>query len=308
MTDCRAVLITDGASVTLDRVVSFLFKKERYTGYSFFSGSFIGECVPLNVRAVRLYCGGKLIHTGAADEVSCRYEKGRYVTAIRSYGFTMLLGQNLAEPGILSSPSLGSIISMVPLIYGLAYQSGTSEVSYIYINENTTIWDAVRIYTLKAYNTFPFIYGTNIVRCERMGDSLFSYEDEMLTSVTSGVKLTNLISSAYTCDSSGEYSYSLSNEFASERNITKQKYYAQDKEFLYDLNVELEDKVNYADRGREYYSFSYVGYKGEDLLDHITIKRDGLSLEDAEIDGVRIEGSEKGVFTTISVYVDAYCN
>lgn len=307
MTSIKALLHKASGDIELTEAVSFDYVRERYTPYTFFAGVFKGSCIPEEIRSVHFYCGGKAVHYGIADSIVCERKNGASLIRIKSYGFSMLLGQNQSEPGIISQPNLGTIIGRNLPITNVGYESGTKTVNYVYINERTTIWDAICVYAMKAYGTYPYIYSTNVVRCNRYGSSLFNYSGKKIVSVSMGQKLTNLISHGYTEDAEGNWTYSMVNDFAVARYITKQKYFARDKEWVYDLNDEIKYKLNNADRGRVYSEFCYFGYSGEELLDHASVSADGLTLTNAEIDRIEISGSSKGVFTTISSYKDSYC-
>lgn len=307
MTSYKAYLIHSEGQIELTEAVSFTFIKERYTPYTYFTGVFKGSCIPNKITSVRFFCGGKMIHEGIADSIVSEVRNGVKLISVKSYGFTMLLGQNQSEPGIISSPDLTKLISINLPIYKVNCESGTNTVNYVYINEKSTIWDAICIYAMKAYGTYPHIRGTNTVRCTRTGTSNFSYNDEKILYTKRGVKLTNLISHSFTNDMSDEWSYSRVNSYAVERNITKYKYYALDKEWVYNLNDENAYKMNYSDRGREYTEFCYSGYKSEDLLDRVTVSSEGIDLGNMEIDRIQISGSSKGIFTSISCYSDSYC-
>jgi hypothetical protein len=308
MTEYKLILVSGDTQTEYTEAASFKFVKERYTPYTYFSGVFRGNCVPEEITEVIFYCGGKKIHDGIADSIICERRDGGEFVTVKSYGFTMLLGQNQSEPGIISSPDLGTLIKRNLPILRLGYQSDTKAVNYIYINENTTVWDSICVYALKAYGTYPYIYNTNVIRCERMGSNLFTYDTAEIVSARRGQKLTNLISHGFTQDVDGNWTYTKTNDFAVNHNITKQKYYARDKEWYYDLNDELNFRLNNADRGRVYTEFCRIGYGKEDLLDHATLSLSGFELSDSEIDRIEINGSRKGVFTTLSCYSDSYCN
>jgi hypothetical protein len=307
MTSYKAYLIYSGGQIALTEAVSFTFVKERYTPYTYFSGVFSGSCEPNKITSVKFFCGGKLIHEGIADSVVSEVKNGAKLVRVKSYGFSMLLGQNQSEPGIISSPDLSELIKRNTSIYKVGCESNTKTVNYVYINEKTTIWDAICIYAMKAYGTFPYISGTNTVRCTRSGSNSFSYSSAKILSTGCGVKLTNLISHGFTDDLDGNWTYSKVNSYATDRNITKYKYYSRDKEWVYNLNDEIAYKMNNADKGREYYEFCYSGYKSEDLLDRATVNSGNLNLSGAEIDRIQINGTSKGVFTTVSCYSDSYC-
>lgn len=307
MTAVKAILERSGGDLELTEAVSFVYVKERYTPYTFFSGVFKGNCVPSEINGVRLYLGSRSMHYGTADSVICEKKNGARLISVKSYGFSMLLGQNQSEPGIISQPDLGTILGRNLPIHGLSYESNTKTVNYVYIDPKTTIWDAVCVYAMKAYGTYPFIFGSNSVRCNRYGNNSFDHSGKRITSVRKGQKLTNLISHGFTDDLDGNWTITRTNDFAVSKHITKQKYYEKDKEWVYDLNDELKYKLNYADRGRVYGAFRYYGYSGEELLDRVSVSAGGLTLSGAEIDRIEIKGSSGGIFTELSAYTDSYC-
>lgn len=294
---------TDG-SHSFGSIVRFTYEKERYTPYSYVTAEIVGTVNPTAINNVRLMWGTVCIHSGIADSVICEHSKSGDRIKLRSYGFSMLLGQNQAEPGLISSPDLSTIVNSGNTIYGVSCQSNTLAVNYIYFKEKTTIWDAVCIYAKKAYNSFPFIYGDNHLAVTRSSEKNFYHSSDGLVSYSKGVRLTNLISHGYMADMSGSYSYSETNSFASARHITKEKYYPLDSEWYSDPSRGIHQRMDYADRGRIFDTATYAGYSGEDITDHSTFPT--ISLFHREVSRVKIVGSSKGVFTTLSFYTDSY--
>ncbi len=307
MTSFRLVLTCfDRSEITLTEAESFVYKKERYTPHAFLSGIFIGECDPTAVREVRFYCGTKYLLYGAADSMVCEHRNGRAVIRLRCYGFTKLLGQNYAVPGIISQPDLGAILTDRG-IRGLSYQTVTNTVNYVYINEKTTIWDAVRIYSMKAHNTHPFIYNNNTVMCTPIYQRTVACPEGDIVSWSEGQELGNLLSDVYTQDLNGDWSFHRENSFATDHYIRRKKYYPLDREWVYDLNDELKYYMNYSDRGRQFITLIRKGYGNEDLLDI-----ESFTLPDGEhsheVSSLTITGSAKGIFTELGFYFDSYCN
>lgn len=307
MTEFSVELTTFGnREITLTETEGFVYQKERYTPYAFLSGTFIGSCDPTAIREVRFRCGGKYLLYGAADYLVCEHKNGKSIIRLRSYGFTKLLGQNYAEPGIISQPDLGTILSNRG-IRGISYQTNTNTVNYVYFNDKTTLWDAVRIYTLKAHDTHPFIYNNNTVLCTPIYQRTWSCPAGSLVSYSKGQQLGNLISDAYTQDINGNWTYHRENSFALNHYIRRRKYYPLDREWVYDLNDELKYYMNYSDRGRQFITITHKDYFKEDLLDIETFTLpDGAHSH--EISKLTITGSPKGIFTELGFYFDSYCN
>lgn len=289
-------------------LISFSFEKERYTPFTYFTASFIGKVDPAFIRAVGFYCDGKLIHYGTADLFEQVSERGRDIIRLRSYSFTKQLGQNFSVPGIISQPNLGDILSKSG-IYTIECQPNTKKVNYVYINERTTSWEAICVYAMKAYRTSPFIHADNTVCCTVPSDRVSrSYSSDRIISVSRGINLGNIFSDVYVSSLNGEWDNSEGNFFADAHLIVRRKYYAYDREWVYDLGDEVKYYMNYSNRAREYKCFVYEGYRGEDLLDKASIEREDMSIDEEEISSVKVYGSSKGIFTEIKCYSDSYCN
>lgn len=298
----------DGSVESFYDIISFSFERERYTPYTYLTASLIAKTDPASAVWVKLYCDGSLLHHGTADSLEFSAERGRSVLRLRSYSFTKQLGQNYSEPGMIVQPTLYDIFKRCG-VWLADYEEDTRAVNYVYINERTTGWDAICIYAMKAYGTNPYIYSTNTVRCTYAPDRRYLvYSGGDIVSVTSGVQLANVYSEVNITGLSGDVEYTVSNPFAAERNITRRKFYPYDREWVYDLNDEAKFYMNYSNRGRLYKGFVYKGFRGEQLLDRVTMTCDDLSISGLDIGGVRVSGSSKGIFTEVRCYIDSYCN
>lgn len=298
---------TDSGYKEYHDCITFSYEKERYTPYTKLSAVFYGEIDPENIASAAFYLDDKLKHLGTPDKIVCRRKDGARTFSILSYGYTMLLGQNQSEPGIMREATLSKIVELNLPIYGVSSQSSTKSVNYIYIEDKTTIWDAACVYAMKAYGTHPFINGANEIRCSKENAVIFTYDSADIVECEKCAGSANLISDAYTTDLEDNWSFSRTNSFAKERHITKRKYYGRQSDFLYDLNDQLKLRMNYADRAREYGMFTYRGYKGEDLLDKGTFEIGSLYMMAAEIDRIKIRASDGSVLTSLYFYKDPYC-
>ncbi len=298
---------TDSGYKEYHDCISFSYEKERYTPYTKLSAVFYEEIDPENIACAAFYLDDKLKHLGTPDKIICSNKNGVKTFSILSFGYTMLLGQNQSEPGIMRDVTLSKIVERNLPIYGVSSQSSTRSVNYIYIEDRTTIWDAACVYAMKAYGTHPFINGANEVRCSKENAVTFTYSSSDIVECEKGASSANLISDAYTTNLEGNWNYSRSNSFAKQRHITKRKYYSRQNDFLYDLNDELKLRMNYGDRAREYGMFTYRGYKGEDLLDKGTFEIGSLKMMNAQIDRIRVRASGGSVLTTLYFYKDSHC-
>lgn len=268
----------------------------------------MGEYDPADISRVefRFGPGLSLIHYGMASKVYTSIEGGKKTITVESYSFTILLGQNQSEPGIISNATLTNIMTRNEDFFGITYQTGTKAVNYIYIEPNSTLWDAVATYSYKAYNNYPFICGTNKVCCEPEAMTTYYYDPVNIVKVGRGVNLTNLVSNAYTADTEGGYSFAKTNDYALQRNVKKYKYMDHRNDFLYDLNEQSNYYIKLRDRGREYTYFTYNGFRDEWLCTQAVLSCGGIELDKAEISRVVAKGSSKGVFTTIYCYNDSF--
>lgn len=297
-----------GASEIFSDIIAFSFDRERYTPYTYLTASIIGKTDPFKAAWVKLYCDGSLLHHGTADSLEFSAEKGRRVIRLRSYSFSKQLGQNYSDTGIIPTPDLYAVLKSCGVPH-VDCEEDTNTVNYVYINERTTAWDAICIYAMKAYGTSPYIYSTNTVRCTPVPNRRYlAYSSVNLVSVKSGVQLLNVFSDVYISGLSGETECNQHNEFASDRNVMRRKYYNYDREWAYDLKDEAKFYMHYSNRGRLYKSFVYKGFRGEQLLDKATVSCGDLAMGSYDIGGIKLTGSSKGVFTEIRCYLDSYCN
>ncbi len=292
--------------MSFDECVSFTVEKERYTPYIYFKGVFFGEHEPSDISRVEFYCDFACIHSGIASKVYTTIEGGKKTISVESYGFTALLGQNQSEPGIISNATLAKIMTRNEDFFGISYQLYTKAVNYIYIENNSTLWDAVATYAYKAYNNYPYITQTNYIRCEKLGIATLYYNEFDIVKAGRGVNLTNLVSNAYTADTEGGYSFAKTNDYAMQRNLKKYKYMDHRNDFLYDLNEQSNYYIKLRDRGREYTYFTYCGFRNEEICDQAVLNCGGISLNAAEISRVIIKGSDKCVYTTVYCYNDSF--
>ena len=304
-------LVTGGGSgdyTDYTDVVSFTFERERYRAFTVFEGVAVGECDPSVVREVRFYLDGRLMHRGTADSLVSERRGRVQQIRVKSCGFTLSLGENELEPGIVTNATLLKLVQRSRTSTSdFSIQTGTPEVNYIYVKEHTTLWQAMCVYTAKAYNSYPFIRDQNLVMCRLTAPTTYIFVNEKITEASRGVKLSSLISDAYTVDNSDEWTISRTDSYARERHIARQRYYARDLEWAYDPSAGLKYHMGKAAAGRQYQQFTYQGFKGEQLCDLAYFSGGGVSIGGKQIDLIRIAGSEKGVFTTVRCYSDIYC-
>lgn len=306
--DAYLMLYTASGSTKYSNVVSFTFERERYRCYTVFNGVFAGDCTPEDIREVRFYLNGSLLHRGSPDRLITEQRGADHLIRVRSYSFTMCLGQNELEPGILTNANMVKLVQrcQTSMAY-ISVQSNTPDVNYVYVKEHTSLWEAMCVYTAKAYHSYPFIRNQNMVMCSLASPATYVFANEKITEASKGVELSGLISDAYTVDNNDDWTITRTDSFATQRHIARQRYYARDLEWAYDPVEGLKYHMGTAAGGRQYQQFTYEGFKGEQLCDLAYITAGAVRIGGKEIDFIRITGSEKGIFTTIRCYKDLYC-
>ncbi len=300
----------DGVTKTYDpgKTADLTFIKERYTPFTYLKGTFIEEMTDKRPVEICLYYGSTLLHRGTADSAEYSVQRGTQKLRVTSYGYSKQLGQDYAEPGIITSPNLGTIIGGAG-ITGVTYQPNTNTVSYVYYEDKTTVWNAACIYTMKAYRKYPFIRGANTVLCSLAAADRreFVRSPQDMVSFGRGQELGNILSHVYTQDLDGNWTYNLRSIFAGEQNVTRKKYYPPDREFTYDLYDQLRYHMYFSNRGRQYIRAVFPGYLGEDICDTEQLTAPGYT-GSPEISKLTVRATPKGVFTDMMFYFDSFCN
>lgn len=288
--------------------LNFRFIRERYTPYTQCSGTVIADFELAAVCSVELYYNNTLLHRGMADDLSKTFKDGRCFISFLSRGYTMLLGQNEPEPGLIADSNLSSLMNSNTAIPNVQWQSDTENVGYIFVKEKSTIWDAVCAYAYKAYKNYPFITDTNTVSVSLPKvETRINYNNETIVSMGETVSTSGIISRVYMKDINDEYSYSRDNSISSQYNIVREKYYALDQQWLASPDDGLQSKLRYSDKARNAVYITYVGHKFENLMNRAIYNLDGVGFMQAEyISGVIFYGNKNGVFTKITVYRDSY--
>ena len=296
------------STVTLDKCISFSIDKERYTPYTTFKGSFIIPQYYNEIISIKFFIDSVDVHYGSVDMAKMTFKDGYYLLDINSRSYTLALGLNQPKPGINSNVSLRSILVSNVALKNVTYQLSTKTINYVYLTDNSTLWDAVVAYSLKAYGTYPFIYKTNEVRVTAPTNiTSREYYDNNLLEVYNGSTLSNLISDIHMQDSEGNYeTYNLSDNYASLRDIVRHKQIPLDMQWLADTNMALTSRINFAKRGTKFNGLKVLGYSGEELFDKFTCDFENSYYTNCAIHKLNISGSNNVIYTTMYHYTDAY--
>lgn len=295
-------------TVRLDKCIYFSLDKERYTPYTCFNGTFMIPEYYEEVISIKFYIDDNELHYGSVDMSKMTFKKGYYRLDISSRSYTLSLGLNQPKPQINSSVSLSNLLSRNVTLKNISCEEDTKTINYIYVLENSTLWDAVVAYSLKAYGTYPFVYKTNEIRVTVPSNAVSrDYAINSVIEKYNGSSLSNLISHIHMRDTDGNYeTYNLSDNYAIFRDIIKHKQIPLDKQWLADTDKALTSRINYAKRAAKYKGMKVIGYSGEELFDKFTYKYGDQTYTNSTIHRLNISGSNNTVYTTMYQYIDAY--
>jgi len=296
---------TDGSSSECSKLLVFNLKKEAYQRYSILSARMLVDSSAFDKASeIRFYISGKLVHHGLIDSIKTLVNGGKQITTLTSRGFTSLLCQNQIEPGMKTGVSINSLMDGFYSLPYVEHEDNSDTSNYIFVKNNSTMWDALANLSYKLCGTYPYVRGTNTVRITPMSTpESYTYSASDLLTMGEEFTFRRLISDFHMADINGDHgTYSLSDSDVPARGIVRHKYFELDRQFLYDPQQALEYRDKYAYRGFKRSFCSYSGYNGEELSDIVTFGK----IKSARIGCVEITGSQKGVITEISTYNDKF--
>lgn len=296
------------STARLNKCIYFNLDKERYTPYTSFKGTFIIPEYYEEVISIKFYIDNNELHYGSVDISKMTFKNGYYKLDIVSRSYTLSLGLNQPKPQVNSSVSLSNLLSRNVTLKNISCESNTRTINYIYVLENSTLWDAVVAYSLKAYGTYPFVYKTNQIRVTEPSSSISrEYDRNCIIEKYNGSSLSNLISHIHMRDTEGNYEkYNYTDNYAVSRDIIKHKQISMDKQWLANTDMALKSRVDYSKRAAKYRGIKILGYSGEELFDKFTYKYGTQTFSQSLIHRLNITGSNNAVYTTMYEYIDAY--
>lgn len=307
MNDIRLKLTSvSGEVYETKKCLSFRLEKEAYTPYSVLSGAFFIDSDIMNISDVEFYIDKKLIHKGFVDIIEETENADGKMLSLSSRGYASLLLQGELPDGIISSPSLNSLFKMVGLPY-VTHEDSSSSVNYIYLKPHSSIWEACKMLCLKMHNSYPFVSSPNKV-CYTFSDNIFSFEPQNIISKGKFLNLKNAVSDVYMrdlTDDGVESDFSLYVNDSEIRNlgIIREKYYAFDDAWAFDIYLGIKTKINLSMRGSRADFVKYDGFSGEDLNDTVIFDK-----KKGRISRILVNGTKNGIQTTLWRYYDRYNN
>ena len=296
----------DGTVFTERKCVTFSLLRERYLPYDTLTAAVLCETSGMlnPVRAV-FSLEGVTLHDGIVRSCKTECRKNRKLMQVTSRGFAETLLHNQLEPGLHLNVTLESLMTAYALPH-VTYESGITATNYIYVKENSAMWDAVAAYNYKYNRCYPYVTRCNhLCVTPKSGDTPISLPQNAVTAKTVGGDAATLVSRIDMADIDGTYgTYTMSNPRAAEREIVRVRQIPCDRQFLYNPEDALAYRIAYSNRRLEQKSVSYLGFCGEDLEDAVTLS----GFVTGRVSRILLRGDQHGIRTTDTFYFDDFCN
>lgn len=286
--------------------VSFKVEKELYLPYSTFSGIFFIDCDILHIADVEFFIDDRLIHKGFIDVIEKSEKDGVTLVSLSSRGYTAQLLQCELPEGIMSKPSLNSLLSNVTSPY-ITHENSSGTTNYIYLYPRSSIWEACKMLCLKMHNTYPFVREVNKVYHTFPKNTLVFEPKEIISKGTS-LNLKSTVSNVYMRDLTDDieevdYSLRLCDNEIKNLGITREKYYSFDRAWAFDIYLGLQTKLDISAKAMRSDFVRYHGFNGEDINDEVIFDN-----KKGRINRIFVIGGKSGITTTLWRYYDHYNN
>lgn len=193
-----------------------------------------------NFSRCELYIDGKRLHNGIIVSADIINKGGYILLNIFSRGFTVLLTQNYLKPALYSDVSQEDLVKNYVKIENISCEK-CSEKSYIYIDDDISIWDAVERLNFRLKRILPYISDCNKINfSSHEYTNIIKLGDRIVLECGKKINTNDLFSEIYMNNVDGDYdSYGLKTNNSSEYNIVRRKEIPLDRGFLYDPNDAL---------------------------------------------------------------------
>lgn len=301
------LVFKNGTSKRFSKCIYTVWERDIYTPYSKIYGTFLCENINFSqlsdTVSLCLYVNSILYHKGIPDKLDFNFGASSNLLNFSSRGFTLLLGQNQPQPKINSNINLSDLLTKNISSPEITCEENTKTVNYIYVKENSTVWDAVTAYCLKAYGTYPYIKG-NKVMATCSNSPVTDFSSPKIVNYSFGLDTTLVLSDIYMSDEEGNYKFHSQNDDTLKMGIQRVKFIPLDRQWLSDTQLGLKGKLDFSKRGMKFKSCTYLGFNGENLMDKISSLHE--SLNGKRINSLRVTTNKKGTFTTVKCYDDFF--
>lgn len=305
------VTFLTGESQTFSDVIGFTYTKDRYSPTVYFFGRFITEAPVAQISAGTVSINGKTVITGYAEKAVTERTASGYVLSLTIKSYSSLLEQNHIQPGMYTGLSLSGLYTNYVNINGVSFQNSSTQVNYANFTDNASLWEAAAHLCLRLYDVFPFVLFNNQLRFTVPSNSAnINLSSSEIVSADESFDTSRLISRIYMKDINGNYAaYNKACPYTQSLGIVREKHIGTLHSWLFDVNSGLEYKLNMARRKTHTKSFSYNGYKGEDLYASASVSQNVFGpAQSFNVHAIKIVGTDKKITTTLSCYDDYYSN
>ncbi len=298
-----------GQTLTIqDGIAAFRLEKEAYTPYSLLSATVYGTYAMetlSDLYRIRFLLDETEVHLGTVDTFQLVRERG--VTSLRfsSRGLTAMLLHNQLEPGMHSGMSLNQLMANAVLPEEITWEQSSDTSNYLFVKENTSLWDGVVHLTYKLCQQYPFIRHANEIRMH-LPDTYqtYSFTEGGLLGMGMIIDHSRLYSDYYMADVDGSYAnFHVTDATAVSYGIVRTKYLPLDRQYLHDPEQALHFRRKFAGRARLRYYFESPGTIAAALGDRLNY---GTLLTSAPITRICITGSASGTRTRLETYQDDF--
>ena len=292
-----------GSSYTLTDCLRFSLVRERYLPYGELNLTLPAAEIPALPVRVQFSLSGQLLHDGYVRNAQFVHEKGERCLKLRSRSYTAVLLGNQLVPGMHYNITLQSLMTTYALPH-ITYQD-EGAVNYIFVKENSSMWNALTAYSYKVSRSYPYIRVPNqLCIVPQSGTDVILLPDTALLSESSGSSAADLISRIEMANLEGEYgSFSADNPEALLREITKVKQISFDRQFIFNPADALNFRIACSHRRLRQKAVQYLGYCGEDIEDLVSCGE--LT---ARVGKVTVSCDRNGLVTEDVFYYDDFCN
>ncbi|WP_298481706.1 hypothetical protein [uncultured Ruminococcus sp.] len=312
MSQVKFQLIMEKSVMTIiDRIAAFTLEKEIYTPYSQLTATCYGTFSTdqfQSVYRIRMLLDDTEIHLGTVEQLRLVRRNGVSFVQFTSRGLTAMLLQNQLTPGLHTGMSLdGLMTEYYTFPQEITWEHSTDTSNYLYVKENTSMWDGAANLTYKLYERYPFIYGANEIRMHLPESYTHFYgKDSTLLGAGMVTDQSRIYSDFYMADVDDDYgAFHETEPEAAKRGIVRTRQLALDRQYLYNPQQALIFRRKFADRGLIRYYTEWTGAVGANLGDRLSY---GDVLDGAVITHIRMTGNQKGIRTRLEAYLDAFYN
>ena len=303
------ITLTDSTIKTVSNIISAVIEKDKYIPYSKLTlRAIVSESMRSSLtkaKRIAFYISGSLVHRGIVDKAQVLSGSTRAELVLVSRGLGVTLCQCEPEPGIWSNVTLKEVVQRSRTTTEITYETGTDSVNYVYIPEKEGGWEAVCAYGLKAYGRYPYVRSPAKV-CVTPSTVTKTLSGKRIIRHGNVFDTTRMLTKLHMLDTGGQYTYEAEDSTALQYGFRREKYYPLDQQWLQDENLGLSMKLKIAGRAAKGYEICYAGFSGEDLTDRVSFAGIGSLNRQIRVGAIRIEISDRGIFTTLTEYTDGF--